>query len=168
MTLNENSINAQVYRWFYNKCSMPTNLCPYFWKSVWMWMAMLPYSVITLPANISIKFDKRDHGERIAIGIVLYLALVAAISILLGISSFFIEYVDRSFLWHAADCGRLLLFLFSGAALFAFTIERLRYWKKNRRNKKLAAGESVQTDNIIVGFIKAKYNKYCPQITWKK
>jgi hypothetical protein len=65
MNLNQNSIPAKLYRWFYqkNQYEMPTNLCPYFWQLVVMWIFILPCALLSLPANIFYFFSKDSEYE---------------------------------------------------------------------------------------------------------
>ena len=48
LEFNYDTINAKIYRWFWNIKKMP-NLCPYFWKSILMWLIIPFVFLICLP-----------------------------------------------------------------------------------------------------------------------
>lgn len=180
MTLNLDSVSARLYRWFYDKEQMPDNLCPYFWKLVLMWLMILPYMVVTLPVQIITKFRQKPIDETIAytIGVYILLAmlviyLILPIHLFFGVDGWFID---------GALPGSALLWTVTIALGIYGLIEFLR--KKYKKSKRMydeygdpyygydSYGRKIyypiKKPNIIVEFIKAKYNKYCPKITWDK
>ena len=61
MKLNQNSLSAKLYRWFYKTDTMPTNLCPYFWKLVTAVILSPLFAIYTLPYEIiNYKRSRRD------------------------------------------------------------------------------------------------------------
>jgi hypothetical protein len=170
MTLNLDSVSARLYRWFYDKEQMPDNLCPYFWKLVLMWLMILPYMVVTLPVQIRTKFRQKPIDETIAytIGVYILLAMLVIYSIL-PIHLFF--GVDGWFIDGALPGSAGLWTVTIALGIFGL-IEFLR--KKYKKSKRMydSYGRKIyypiKKPNIIVEFIKAKYNKYCPKITWDK
>lgn len=156
ITLNKNSISAILYRFFYGveKNEMPSNLCPYFWKLVLMFIFIIPYTIFTLPYKICTKFEKNKLGESIGISFILngglimcFLVLIFIIDIFIPLSSNWDKYVQ--------------LGIFCGMLILSFGIIIL----VNYINKKVTL-KQPQSINIVKEFISAKYNKYCPKITW--
>ena len=58
----------------------------------------------------------------------------------------------------------IMLFLVLGVLLLGFSISKIFNYLGNRNKYKPL---KVKQPNIVVEFVKAKYNNYCPQITWK-
>lgn len=52
MKINYNSLSAKIYRYFYTTETMPTNLCPYFWKSLIATILFIPYYILTIPTKV--------------------------------------------------------------------------------------------------------------------
>lgn len=159
MTLNENSITARLYRWFYNQKTMPESLCPYFWKLLLMWVFIIPYSVITVPPLPITKGFHTNTGLEKVIGSLLIwfaafliICMVAAIPLLIidvkNLDNFFVSL--GLLVWAA-------LIIISGIALIFYTIGKIKDKQYNKEKQ----------DSVVKEFIKAKYNKYCPKITWK-
>jgi len=160
MELNKNSLTAKTYRWFYNKKlhEMPTNLCPYFWKLVLMWITFIPSILLSLPYTVFTTIDKDEKTEHNpAVGLIIWLFLFILQCIFIAFGYLFFEYEKDSYLGSCAVGGFFAIILLSILGI----IELIRYLNK-RTNK----SERKQS-NIIIEFVKAKYNKYCPQITWK-
>jgi hypothetical protein len=184
MELNKNSNSAKLYRWFYNLDSefdeMPTNLCPYFWKLVLMWITIIPFTVITLPAQVITKFNTKTFGESFGYTFAFYfvsfiLMILAAFPI-----SLFVKFEVGGFWDNFRNPSILFWFLITVVALY-YGIKHLFIWLKE--GKKLydedgsryygydSEGNKIyyktKKPNIVAEFIKAKYNKYCPKIDWK-
>lgn len=176
MKLNINSNTAQLYRWFYGTVKMPDSLCPYFWKLVLMWLLIVPYSILSLPVIIIERLDRsRCHstGERAGMGFILWFITFMLICMITLIAPIFIGLPTKDTLY-------MQLFATGTIGwLFAITIgiyQGIQYLKRKweRRNIKYDANgyriwdEPVEKQpNIIVEFVKASYNKYCPKIDWK-
>jgi hypothetical protein len=160
MNLNQNSIPAKLYRWFYekNQHQMPTNLCPYFWELVIMWIFILPFALISLPANIFYFFSKDSKYEakenNWLFGIVLWLALYLIQTVIIAIGALFFTYQKDSYLYVTMIFG-----MFVTSAVIMFCLVYLL--EKINKNKE-------KQPNIVKEFVKAKYNKLCPRITWTK
>ena len=181
MKLNHNSISAKLYRWFYNEAAMPNNLCPYFWKLVLMYVTILPYVLISLPAQLITKFKAKDIGETFAYTFAFYFVLFCLFTLSLLPINLFIDFSSHfleSFL-----SGSIILWAFILLFLIGYGIKLLIRMVKNwRRPKKMydeygyvyygldENGHKIYhpkpKPNILVEFIKAKYNKYCPKIDW--
>lgn len=184
MILKTNSLSAKYYRWFYGYCEtgLPKNLCPYFWKSVFAWLIAIPYVIFSIPVILKETFDKDykngDHstGARIGLSIFVYFALFILFLLGLSITLFFTSYTKGSFLYEGAIGGVTLWVAgaFFGIGLLIKGI--FEYFKNRKREKRyqeiIKKGgrffEEIPKENVIIEFIKAKYNSYCPSIEWVK
>lgn len=175
MKLNINSLSARLYRWFYANSKMPQSLCPYFWKLILMWVFILPYSILSLPVIIMERLDKsagNSTGERAGVGFIIWFILFMLISMLSWAGLLFATPVKESLWSHilvTGALGWLASIIFGAIALFKWSKEK---WE-NRKIKYDEHGYRIWTkpepkqDSILVSFIKASYNKYCPKIDWK-
>jgi hypothetical protein len=182
MNLSENSLHAKLYRWFYASERLPNNLCPYFWKLMIALVFVLPTSIIYIPLVILLfvvaLFDKDDtrevneyeFGERMIISIMLYLMLFFTFCICV----FFIElfcgaYKKDSFL---SVCGALGFVIMAAAIvigiiyLFRTILDKIEE-RREIKQSNYEPPQKSETLQMIGEFIKAKYNRYCPKITWK-
>jgi uncharacterized Tic20 family protein len=177
-TLKRNGISATIYRWFYGLelYELPKNLCPYFWKSVLMYLIIIPYIVLCLPICIWEIFDKsykhgdRVCGERIAYSILFYIGCIMLIALLSSVGWLFVNYTIGSFFYVMGQAGITFWILGLG-----FGIWRLVRYIKNKAFKSKhiwneEKGEYVNytpTMAIIIEMITATYHKYCPELKWK-
>ena len=177
MELSRKSLNSKLYRWFYGTKELPTSLCPYFWKLPFAWLFVIPNIVITLPHIIAFELFSRPYEvgeikplERISVSFVMFLFLFGLFSMGMAFSLFFVEY-------KVSD--KWLQLSISGAILWAFIIvggiiELIKGIREKNIEKKVSLkfdsnGNYIKQElksNIIVEFIKAKYNKYCTKIDW--
>ena len=178
MKLNKNSISSKLYRWFYGTNVLPNNLCPYFWKLVLAWLVLIPYSLVGLPSIIMELYDKDytyndvSTGKRIGIGVLIYFVLFCVACALSLIGWFFIEPEKDGFYMFMGTLGGLIWV----TAIIIGSIEgvkSLSEWNQNRKIKYDEDGyriwsEPVEKTYLVVEFVKAKYNKYCPKIDWYK
>lgn len=159
MKARTTSLHAKLYKFTFSN-DLPHNLCPYFWKLVWSLVVLIPNFILQLPyliINIFSKHKEKDCGDRIIGGIAIY--FLVAIILLYTISSyqwflamFNCYYYNREF----ANVGWILN--------FSIVIGIIYYIIR----KKIDESRSVEKNpNIITEFVKAKYNKYCPQIDWE-
>jgi len=77
MNLSSTTLVARLYRWFYNQDKMPTNLCPYFWRLVLMWILIIPLSLLSFIGLFLTRFDKTTWGERIGLSMGAYMTIIA-------------------------------------------------------------------------------------------
>ena len=173
MTLNENSLNANLYRWFYGKFNLPTNLCPFFWKLVAAWILLIPFSLFCSPTIVMDIFSgnftlgKEKPGDRLWISLVIWIGLFLVTCMGLGIVLLFTE------LGGFTDMGRTGIFLWVIGLIIGTIYLVVDGYEKYQDSKKKydEYGRRIyeeKTDNILIGFIKAKYNEWCPVITWVK
>jgi hypothetical protein len=162
MKLNQNSLSAKLYRWFYKTDTMPTNLCPYFWKLVTVVILSPLFAIYTLPYEIiNYKRSRWDtYGDMLDISLGYWYRIAAIICMISSLGFFFYIPDTDSLLWVIMGVGSCFwgcLILVGIAWAIAKTVEYLE--SKNSNTEK--------TDNIIVEMVKAKYHKYCPKIDWK-
>jgi hypothetical protein len=162
MKLNQNSISAKLYRWFYKTDTMPTNLCPYFWKLVTAVILSPLFAIYTLPYEIiNYKRSRRDtYGDMLeeSLG---YWLLIAAIICMISSLGFFFYIPDKgSLLWGIMGVGCILWGSLILVGITWAIVKTVEYLKSKK-------SDDEKTDNIIVEMVKAKYHKYCPKIDWK-
>ena len=154
MTLNYNSFNAKLYRYFYDVNSMPDSICPYFWKLLMAWVFIIPVSIFSFPAVIGEIITKQSYGlTRMFVCCVLYVVLYCIVSMVFTVLIFTNHYDSESIIVKMGSVGIIYW-------LVAIVITVLETVKYIRSNNKLE-------DSVIVGFVKSKYNRYCAKITWK-
>lgn len=170
---NHNSFTAKLYRWFYGTETMPKNLCPYFWKLVIAYPMAVPVLMVTLPYEI-IYFKSRSNDENIAeriwISFIIALFLLAAFSILSAPSILFGYNPPKEQFMHYIIYSGVMFWI---VGIIAGIFHGIKYLiKKIKEPKRIYDEEGnyvisyKKEKNIITEFIKAKYNKYCPQIEW--
>lgn len=142
---------------------MPKSLCPYFWSLIIMYVFIVPYFIITIPYFI---FNKKVNDSFLA-GIfgsaVIYVFLFGIFSMIASLVYLFIGQTPQSVFWSQ---------VFSTGVIFWFVIlfflfHRLFEYLWDRSLKKPEKKDTDKKLNMITEFVKAKYNKYCPKISWK-
>lgn len=177
MKLNSNSISSKLYRWFYGTNVLPNNLCPYFWKLVLAWLVLIPYSLVCLPSIImeiadkDYRYNDVSTGKRIGIGALAYILIFFVGCMLSSIGWFFVLPTKDSFYGFVGTVGILLWV----AVIVVSVIEgfkALKEWNYNRKIKydengwRIYDSHKEEKTYLVVEFVKAKYNKYCPKIEW--
>lgn len=177
MELNINSLSARVYREVYNTRHMPESLCPYFWKLVLAYSLFIVLIPLLIPYWIIERFDEsyKEHkapiGAKALIGFLMYGFLLLIFTIVVFISAFWITYYKGSAMY-SFYIGGSLTSLILGIVCVYLGIKTI-YEQHRRRQRKRLYNENgnnlplEEKPNLIVEFVKAKYNKYCPKITWK-
>jgi len=173
MKLNINSNTAQLYRWFYGTFKMPESLCPYFWKLFLMWAVILPYSIVCIPSIVMEKLDPSENpttGDRLCISSVIWVVLIGALSILFSISLFWYTYPKDTLGMDLQVLGCVLWIIAVAVGIWNGTRWLIEKWSESKikydeHGRRIWNPEPKQ-DSIIVSFIKASYNKYCPKIDW--
>ncbi len=166
LTPSAKSVSARLYKWFYSTY-LPTNLCPYFWKSIIMYIFIVPYFLVTVSLLIVDKFtgeddfNYEDTGTRFFRGIAVWAVLWGAICLLVSATGIFIHFPKNSPLVALMTVG-IAEALMGVIILLFWSVARVIEHFKNRKRKSY-----VQTPNLTIEFIKAKYNKYCPKIEWR-
>jgi hypothetical protein len=150
MNLSTSSWHVRLYKLAYGSYScLPTNLCPYFWKVLWALILFIPCQLLLLPVYLF--KDVRDMLEiegyisaHLGIGFFMYLALGVVYVLTFGLFS------HNDALRHTAHVMWVILSLVGICILIGMYLDR------------------KEEDSLITAFIKAKYNKYCPKINWRK
>lgn len=177
MKLKSNSISSKLYRWFYVTKELPNNLCPYFWKLVLAWLVLIPYSLFCLPVILHELFDKNyrytdnSTGKRIGISTVIYGMIFLILCMILFFGLFFIKPEKDSLYGFMGTIGGLLWVISIVIGIIEGT-KALNEWNQRRKIKYDEDGYRIwdepkeEKTYLVVEFVKAKYNKYCPKIDW--
>ena len=162
MKLNQNSLSAKLYRWFYKTNTMPTNLCPYFWKLVAAVILSPLFAIYTLPYEI-INYKRRRwdaYGDMLGISLACWCIIAVVICMISSLGLFFYIPDKGSSLWVIVTIGCILWGSLIVVGIGWALAETAKYLESKKSN-------TEKTDNIIVEMVKAKYHKYCPKIDWK-
>lgn len=177
MKLKSNSISSKLYRWFYGTNELPNNLCPYFWKLVLAWLVLIPYSLVCLPVilmELSDQFygyNDNSTGKRIGMSALVYFVAFCAMCMVSFIGFFFVTPEKDSFYMFAGTVGAMV-WVFSIVIGIIEGHKALKEWNRNRKIKYDENGRRIwnqpkeEKTYLVVEFVKAKYNKYCPKIDW--
>ncbi len=185
MKLNSNSIQARLYRWFYDVEEMPQSLCPFFWKLVMMWLLLIPFGVFTIPMLIIDSNEKSHFGVKVFGGFLVYVAILLLFTMTLVVLSVFgLTLTENSVLYRMRNTG-IAIWCVLIIVSVAFGITKLIDYIKSKRRRIIQekdwgvptgrfyyydeSGKQIFIEpkpNILVEMVKAKYNKYCPKITW--
>jgi len=181
MKLNPYSLPNKLYFWFYGVKDF-TNLkngCPWFWKSVLMWLLIVPYVIFCIPCILleifSGGYENGDNSTsaRIGLSIGLYFALLLAISMCASIVYLFIDFAPKSTGATLRIVGFTCWFILMVIGIIE-GFKALKNWRENKKRdeywRRIGAGEKPEDINrgsAIVEFVKAMYYKYCPQIEWQ-
>ena len=176
MKLDHNSLSARLYRWFYQVYDMPSNLCPYFWKLAFMYLVIIPYSIIVLP-KIIFKNDPGSDDVRIISSLLIWAMAFFGFTAIYSIVTYLIWGVgSKDSLMLGLQKVGLIALITSTVVLIMLGIFNIKPSKRNQ--KRIWSDEEYDyIDNpdyrpsffaITKEFIKAKYYKYCPKIDWTK
>ena len=177
MELKTNSVSARVYREVYNTRHMPESLCPYFWKLVLAYPLIVVLLPLLIPTWIMMKFQKDEPdtdfpiGAKALMGVLMYGFVVIIFVVGVFISSSWITYYQGTAMYSLYFGGGFIT-LILGVVCGYFGIVSLYQQHRRRRRERLYDEDGnyspiEEKPNLIVEFVKAKYNKYCPKITWK-
>jgi|APGre2960657373_1045057.scaffolds.fasta_scaffold04756_7 hypothetical protein len=166
MKLNQNSLSAKLYRWFYKTDTMPTNLCPYFWRLVTAVILSPLLAIYTLPYEII--NDKRSrwdtYGDILGTSFT-YWFFIAAIICMISTLSLFFYIPDEDSLFMVMIVFGFCVWTSLIIVGIIWSIHKTEKYLLNENHSKKS--DTEKTDNIIVEMVKAKYHKYCPKIDWK-
>ncbi len=162
MKLNQNSISAKLYRWFYKTDTMPPNLCPYFWKLVTAVILSPLLAIYTLPYEI-INYKRRrleTYGDMLGTSAAYWCFIAAIICMISPLGLFFCIPDKGSLLSVIMTIGCILWGSLIIVGITWAIVKTVVYLESKK-------SDDEKTDNIIVEMVKAKYHKYCPKIDWK-
>jgi hypothetical protein len=162
MKLNQNSLSAKLYRWFYKTDTMPTNLCPYFWKLVTAVILSPLLAIHTLPYEIiNYKRQRWDTYSDMLLTSAAYWFFIAAVICMISTLGLFFYIPDKdSLLWVMMVLGFCVWACLIVVGITWAIVKTVVYLESKK-------SDDEKTDNIIVEMVKAKYHKYCPKIDWK-
>ena len=180
MKLSTSNLTTKLYLWFYGKTEtdLPTNLCPYFWKLVLMFLLIIPYSVFCVPViiyEVVMKLWKNEDsdyetGDRIVFSLFTYLGLIVLSSLIIAVTLFWNVYSEKQnpFLFKMSVLGVMswaVAIIVSGYHLVKYILNRISESKikYDENGYRIYPEPKV---NIVKEFVKAKYHKYCPRIEW--
>lgn len=139
-----------------------------------MWTFILPYSILSLPVILMDLKDpeNRTTGERAGMGAIIWfiLGMIACMLSYIGLiwatptkDSFFV------FMLTAGGIGWVFAIIIGAIGLFKVLKEKWenRGIKYDENGYRIWNPEPKQ-DSILVSFVKASYNKYCPRIEWTR
>lgn len=164
--LRKKSWHSTVYKLTYGyKADFPTNLCPYFWQLLFALVLSLTVGLLLLPFYLGDRlFKGKDYKEgyfrnaNIGKAIVIYLFVGELFTM---IAIFFIGFNFDNPIVGFGVMGWIVA-LIAGIIIFKKWLDDnkkpVQYHYKPPKEKK---------PSILVEFIKAKYNRYCPKITWR-
>jgi hypothetical protein len=171
MILDKNSITARLYRWFYATKEMPQSLCPYFWKLLVMWVLIVPFYIITLPTRIFHDSKNTNPLKLFLLSLLIFGVLYVAFSMVtfLIVLIFFTNTPLNPFMVTSTVIGlfgNIGLLVIGLVNLWEYIEDKIYDARYKRKYNKLRTKEANKP-SLIVEFIKATYNKYCPKIDWK-
>ncbi|MCB9222496.1 MAG: hypothetical protein H6615_11780 [Ignavibacteria bacterium] len=147
MKLNSKSFINRYYFKLYH--TQPNNLCTYFWKYVW--------AIVGLPFHWMVLFKKKKWDDDYDS----YFIPSFTIDILLLLSG--------ALTWKFLEDNKIPLtflnllkyywtgaFIIVGCSAILFSLLFLISWIASRK----------MGNNVVIEYIKAKKNKYCPRIDW--
>lgn len=186
MEISKNKWYIKLYLWFYciDENDLPQSLCPFFWRLLLMFIFIIPYSIVSLPSLFIEKYineNKTEEGSvifmlRILFGLVGYVSIGCISSIITFLICLILQIEPEE----NSDLGSLVTvgFVLSSLILVGLLIRLViylyslyddykwnKYYEKKWNPEKYPVKE--RKSSILKEFIKAKYNKYCPKITWK-
>lgn len=132
-----------------------------------MWLAVGPYVLLTLPAQLYNKFKQQSIKDTFSdMGVILLISVVATCLVTSIVYLFGVISDDNPWSCVAAVGGIFWAFILIiiGAILFMYFKEKIVLSLKEQSKGYIP---TPKKPNIIGEFIKAKYHKYCPKITWE-
>lgn len=171
MNLSEKSWHAKLYYLTFGENKyLPNNLCPYFWKLVLCCILFIPLSlwfillfVVYFALNVGDSGDRnvKEDGYLSEQFIFATMINIAAFLIFSMVYMWFIPFTDKVHFFQVFGIIGYLILL-----VIAFMIVR-SYWLSRRQHKRPTEYKEPKP-NILIEFVKAKYNRYCPKIDWNK
>ncbi len=152
---------------------MPQNLCPYFWKLVFMYIFIIPYSIIVLPSIIMKDPDGND--VRFATSIIIWMAIsLGFLAIYAPITWMIWGLGPKDTLFGSLQFGGFMIWVVGivllgiwGAITYANRKKNQKYiWSEDEYEYIENPNYRPSFFTITKEFIKAKYNRYCPKIDW--
>ena len=173
MQLSKESTTASLYRWYYATKNMPQSLCPYFWKVVIMYLTIIPYTILSLPHMVLNGKDKSSAwGEKPGSGFLIWVGLGLVASMFWSLTVFFVGLFPKDSFAQGMQILGLMLWAVAIICTVIFGSKWLYGKYKDSKIKYDEYGYRIweptkpKEPNLVVEFVKASYNKYCPKIDW--
>ena len=158
MNLKTNSWYVWLWKYTYST-SLPSNLCPFFWKLILAIVLFIPNVILRIPTTVTNIINKDCVEEkRTLYGILVYICISAVMIICYAVYNWALWLFNAySYDGHAAFGGGLFLITgFAGVIVYYYEEKKIT----------LSIKESIK-NNILINITKAWYNKRCPKINWK-
>jgi hypothetical protein len=141
-----------------------------------MYILIIPYFIVSLPYLIkdykesfnSKEYSWQSFNERFFVGLAFHIILFIIFLMLVTLSHIFINYTKDTLFFNFSMIGFMFwlgVIVFLVIHLITFISNKIKYRKylinKNDNN------DDEEKPNIVIEFIKAKYNNYCPNIDWE-
>lgn len=171
MNIKKTSWHARLWKWSFVETDayLPTNFCSYF-KQLLGALILLP---ITAPSRILDSCGDRPRNivSRFFNGVFLWIGMLMFYSLGCGIARDVFSQGGNWILIWAIPCAILAILAFLLAVTLCIVIISTLVWVGGKiqgfvNRLKNSAPKENRKKNILVEFVKAKKNKYCPQIDW--
>ena len=185
MELKENSRLGKFYKWFYSyksDCFYPSDGCEFSRKMIIAFIFCIPLFLLTYPQLILEKINNKKlntifvsnnkfSNNRIEIGIILQIIVFYLYSVIIFL--FHTEYFNTNFKINTFnDCCIMVGIIISLALLFilicALFVYLIILLVRGVNYIKEDLEDTTKKSSILSQFIKAKKEKYCFKIDWKK
>jgi hypothetical protein len=154
MKIKRAAWHAKFYKAIYVTDTLPTNLCPYFWKIV--------LAVITLPIT-SVSFLGKCYrfSDRFSwlFAVAFIEGIIFAVGLLLSMMFGLIPSHGKVN-WHE-------FFIANGVGIAGCAAIALIGYLCDKLSKREHKSPKAKQPNILVEYVKAKKNKHCPMIEWE-
>jgi hypothetical protein len=142
---------------------MPKSLCPYFWQLLIMYVFIIPYVLFALPYHLLTKWENESFASGIFGSIVVYLGLFGVFIMGSFVTFLLIGLPEKGFWSNVFASGFVLWFVTIAISIYHL----IKFLWSKIKDKSETTTFTEKKPSIIVEFVKAKYNRYCPKITWK-
>lgn len=174
LNYSKTSLNAKFWCWYYVKkpSRLPASICPYFWSSLWAWVALIPYLLVSFPVILvnvvkpSTKSSMIDKSsDRFVFGLVGHVLIHCIIAAGCFIAGFFIGFGKPNSTFEKYATFGAVITVFS---IIGFILWQLHKWQESKKQYDEYGWEirKPSSRNIIVDGIKDFYNKHCTPINW--
>jgi tellurite resistance protein TehA-like permease len=167
------SLPARLYKWFWFEKRMPDGLCPYAWKSLFMYLVLIPYVIVCLPVVLIDLFSKEqngmadNHGSRFFASVVMYIGLFVVASLLYSPTLFWFMNEKESFFGILQFTGAVFWVIGAFVGFIFLIMVSYKAIQSKILDMRFPYNIGEKKPSLVVEFVKAKYNKYCPKIDWE-
>jgi len=174
MTLSKNSWHYWLYTTVYST-SVPTNLCPYFWKLVWGCIIFIPITIIFVPWLLLNWISDRKEFTYPNYYKDSPPALILTIATILGVNmiAMFWHWPTKLQWLKGSQSAWFVLGVIGWCIgifiLVVYIVTKAGEAIEERKLQRMIKGETTfkeKKPNIIKAFIRAKIEKSCPRIDW--